>query len=113
MSIIINDEWELTRDSLQGKGPISYYWIAASRLTETINEVTGPVYIWPVHIAAKMNFDYSKFVEAYRRALSHFAGKYKPPLDAAKLEKSIALGAVRDVEKRISQRIGLKTKQAA
>ena len=55
---IINEQWELTADSLKGRGRLSYYEIGASRLTETANApYGGELYDWPVHMAQKINFD--------------------------------------------------------
>ncbi|TIV59102.1 hypothetical protein [Mesorhizobium sp.] len=90
---IINDQWELVEDRLRGRGKVSYYEIGANRLTETGNSpYAGELYDWPIQIAQKVNFDYEQFVEAFRTALDHFAGKYKPSVDSAMLEASIETG---------------------
>ncbi len=95
----INDEWELTENSLKGRGKVSYYEIGAARLTETANEpYSGTLYDWPIQIAQKVNFNYDLFVEAFGAALKHFEGQYKPALDDAMLNASIEKG--RDFERR-------------
>ncbi|MBO6541353.1 MAG: hypothetical protein JJ969_18365 [Rhizobiaceae bacterium] len=97
---VINDEWELTEDSLRGRGKISYYEIGADRLTETGNApYKGELYDWPIQIGQKINFDYQLFVEAFRQALEHFADRYQPAVDVAILEASIDKGSEFDKQK--------------
>lgn len=89
----INDEWELTENSLKGVGKLSYYEIGAARLTETGNEpYHGTLYDWPIQIAQKVNFSYDLFVEAFKAALDQFAGKYQPAVDPKMLDASIEKG---------------------
>ena len=72
---IVNDEWEITANTLSGRGRISYYHIAAGRLTEMGNApYSGEAVQTGRSKSPKRSISTTGFlVEAYQAALDHFA----------------------------------------
>jgi hypothetical protein len=85
----INPEWELHEDAILGKG---HFRIEASELTRTDDPKGLDGYDWPVKVAEDRSLDYDMFLEAYRRALQEFEGRYQPAIDQQRLQESIERG---------------------
>ena len=95
----INDQWELTDDSLKGRGDVSYYEIPATQLTASGDSpFPNELYNWPIHMAQKINFNYEQFADAFRAALDKFADQLDPPVDQNMLEASIVRGKEFDAD---------------
>lgn len=90
-----NTQWMVTDYGLEAiagsaarEGLTPDYSIEASRLTETV-ERPEKVYDWPVHMSEKTWVNIGEFIDAFKAALDHHAGKYEPPRDPELLAKSI------------------------
>jgi hypothetical protein len=83
-----NAQWRVTPYGLEAVRPAARfdYAIEAARLSEPDGEGH---YAWPAHMARKGWVDVEAFIAAYLHALETHKGAYAPPIDLARLERTL------------------------
>ena len=59
-------------------------------MTEITDRHRGTFYDWPVPLAEKTEWvNVEAFIEAFRHALEHHKGRYKPAVDLGMLDRTV------------------------